>query len=202
MIYLGSRCSLTGNLVQDLVFVIDACGSFSSVINLIREFTANITVEIIHNFPSSAVGLISNAHIQFNLQAYTTLNPLLSAINRGVYSGFRDIDEAINLLLSAAQNGALRLRSNSSKVAIFITTTQYSSSCYMGSSAVAALHASNIFDDIYAIGFGRSIRNDLEAIASSPELVFNIYDYYLNTVGIQQLQNRFLKQLCNGKAIY
>ena len=54
---IGSRCS--NNLVQDVVFVIDTSGSIGSTrFQLIREFTANITTELIRNSPRSAVGVI------------------------------------------------------------------------------------------------------------------------------------------------
>ena len=71
--------------VQDVVFVIDTSGSIGADhFQLIREFTANITIELINRFPGSAVGVIlfsSSAHIEFNLTAHTSLNSLLSAIN-------------------------------------------------------------------------------------------------------------------------
>ena len=205
-VHTGSRCSLTDNSIQDLVFVIDGCNSISFILELIREFTANITTEIIHNFPSSAVGLISRANIQFNLQTYTTLSELVPAINQlplNILGGFSNINEAINLILSTAQNGTLGLRSNSSKVAIFMTTTHFSSRCFLRSSVPASLHASNIFDEVYAVGFGFVSRNDLEAIASSPDLVFTTTEFdsrgITTSAGVQQVQDRVLQQMCHGK---
>ena len=202
----GDRCSLTDNSIQDLVFVIDGCSSSSFILELIREFTANITTEIIHNFPSTAVGLISRAEIQFNLQTYTTLSELVSAINElplNVLGGIRHIGEAVNLLLSTAQNETLGLRSNSSKVAIFLTTSHFSSRCSLGSSALASLHASNIFDEVYAVGFSFVNLNNLEAIASSPELIFTTTEFdgrgIITIAAIQQVLDRVLQQMCHGK---
>lgn len=204
----GSRCSLTDNSVQDLVFVINRCNSILFIPDLIREFTVNLTTEIIHNFPSTAVGLISYAHIQFNLQTYTTLSELVTAINQlPLYplGGSRTLNGAINLLLSTAQNGKLGLRSNSSKVAIFITTPDYNNHCNLGSSVAASLHTSNIFDEVYAVGFDRVSRSDLEAIASSPELVFTTTEFdspgIKTLAAVQQVLDRVLQQMCHGKII-
>ena len=182
------------------MFVIDTSGSIgSSNFQLIREFTANITAELIRNSPRSSVGVIlfaSNAHIQFNLQTYTSLNSLLSAINRLPYSGGgTDTAEALTLLLSTAQNGVLRLRNDSSKVAIVITDGRSSSSSAT-SSAAAALHASNIFD-VYAVGVGGAYLPELQGIASSPEFVF--FTNSFNSIGLQQLHDKIIPHLCGGK---
>ena len=195
---IGSRCS--GNSVLDVVFVIDTSGSIGSTrFQLIREFTANITTELIRNSPRSSVGVIlfaSSAYIRFSLQTYTSLNSLLSAINRLPYSGGgTDTAEALTLLLSSTQNGVLRLRSDSSKVAIVITDGR-SNSLSATSSAAARLHALNIFD-VFAVGVDGAYLTELEAIASSPELVF--FTNSFSNDGLQQLQGRIIPQLCACK---
>ena len=183
-----------------MVFVIDTSGSIgSSRFQLIREFTVNIAAELIRNSPRSVVGVIlfeSNAHIQFTPQTYTSLSSLLSAINNLPYSrGGTDTAEALQLLLSTAQNGVLELRSDSSKVAIVITDGE-SSNQTATLSAAAALHASNIFD-IYAVGVGGAFLPELEGIASSPEFVF--FTSSFNSAGLQELQDRITPQLCDGR---
>ena len=180
--------------------MIDTSGSIgSSNFQLIREFTANITIEIIRNSPRTAVGVIlldSSAHIEFNLQAYENLNSLLSAINQLPYTGGgTDTAEALTLLLSTAQNGTLGLRSDSSKVAIVITDG-HSNSQSATISAAAALHASNIFD-VYAVGVGGADLTELENIASSPDFVF--FASYFNSTSLQQLKKNLLQQLCKCK---
>ena len=180
--------------------MIDTSGSIgSSRFQLIREFTANITTELIRNSPRSSVGVIlfaSSAYIQFNLQTYTSLNSLLSAINNLPYSGGgTDTDEALTLLLSTAQNGVLRIRSDSTKVAIVITDGR-SSSRAATSSAAARLHALNIFD-VFAVGVDGAYLPELESIASSPELVF--FTNSFSNDGLQQLQDRIIPQLCACK---
>ena len=197
-IIIGSGCS--GSSVQDVVFVIDTSGSIgSSRFELIKEFTANITTELITSSPNSAVGVIlfaSSAYIRFNLQTYTSLNALLSAIDNLPYSGGgTDTAEALTLLLSTAQNGALGLRNDSSKVAIVITDGQ-SNSRSATLSAASSLHASNIFD-VYAVGVDGADLNELEAIASSPEFIF--FTSSFNNAGLQQLLVKLLQQLCDCK---
>ena len=182
------------------MFVIDTSGSIGSTrFQLIREFTANITTELFHNSPRSAFGVIlfsSSAYIEFNLQAYDNLNSLLSAINQLPYNGGgTDTAEALTLLLSTAQNGALGLRQDSSKVAIVITDGR-SNSQSATISAAAALHASNIFD-VYAVGVDGADVTELEGIASSPEFVF--FTNYFNYNGLQQLQDRIIPELCACK---
>ena len=183
-----------------MVFVIDTSGSIgSSRFQLIREFTANLTVELINSSPRNKVGVIlfsDSARIHFNLQAYDNLNSLLSAINQLPYSGGgTDTAEALTLLLSTAQNGAIGLRDDSSKVAIVITDGR-SSSQSATLSAAAALHASNIFD-VFAVGVGGADLTELVGIASSPEFVF--FTSSFNSMGLHQLQDRILSRLlCNG----
>ena len=182
--------------------MIDTSGSIGSTrFELIKEFTANITTELISSSPNSTVGVIlfaSSAYIRFNLQTYTTLNALLSAIDNLPYSGGgTDTDEALTLLLSSTQNGALGLRNDSSKVAIVITDG-HSNNPSATSSAAAALHASNIFD-IYAVGVGGADRNELEIIASGPEFVF--FTSSFDNAGLQQLLDTLLQQLCDCKCV-
>ena len=195
----GGRCS--GNSIQDVVFVIDASASIgASSFELIREFTANITTDLIRNSPRNTIGVIlfkEHARIQFKLQTYTSLSTMLSAINQLPYSNGRtDTAEALQLLLSTTQNGTLGLRDDSSKVAIVITDG-YSNSRSATLSAAAALHAANIFD-VYAVGVGGADLTELEAIASSPEFV--LFTKSFNNVGLKQLQMQIIRQLCNCKS--
>ena len=198
---IGSRCS--GNSVQDVVFVIDASGSIgASRFELIRDFTVNITADLICNSPRNTFGVIlfkEYADIEFNLKAYTSLSTIISAINQLPYNNGRtDTAKALTLLLSTAQDGTLGLRDDSLKVAIVITDG-YSNSPLATSSAAAALHASNIFD-VYAVGVGGADQTELETIASSPEFVF--FTNSFNDVGLQQLQMQIVQQLCSRKSLY
>ena len=181
--------------------MIDTSGSIGySNFQVIRKFIANITAELIRVYYRSAFGVIlfdSNPHIEFNLQNYTSTSALLSAINNLPYSGGgggTGTAEALTLLLSTAQNGVLGLRSDSSKVAIVITDGE-SNNQTATLSAAARLHASNIFD-VYAVGVDGA---ELQGIASSTDFVFTSS---LNSVGLQQLQQQLIPQLCNGTYIH
>ena len=183
-----------------MVFVIDTSFSIGSTrFQLIRKFTANITAELICNSPRSSVGVIlfdRIAHMQFNLQAYSNSSALLSAINNLPYSGRprTDTAEALTLLLSTAQNGALGLRSDSSKVMIFITDGR-SDDKSETFTAADALHASNIFN-IVTVGISGADMTELQRIASSRELVF--FTHYFNSIGLQELKDKILSRLCIG----
>ena len=203
-INIGSRCS-SG---QDVVFVIDSSCSYYSF-QSIKEFTANVTTELFRNSFRSAVAVIlfnySVANIQFNLQAYTSLNSLLSAINQLPYytsysrSGIRRTNtaEALTLLLSSAQNGTLGLRNDSLKIAIVITDAVRSRSGSATRGAATRLHTSNIFD-VFAVGIGVGFLFELERyIASRPEFVFTTNSF--TSTDLQQLQRRIATQLCNGR---
>ena len=176
--------------------MIDTSGSIGSPqFQLIREFTADITTELVHNSSGSLVGVIlfnNSAHIHFNLQTYTSLSSLSSAINNLPYSGGgTDTAEALTLLLSTAQNGTLGLRNDSSKVAIVITDGQ-SNNPSATLSAAAALHASNIFD-VYAVGVGDAYLPELWEVASKACFVF--FTSSFSTASIQQLQEKVLQHL-------
>ena len=194
----GNSCS--DNSFKDVVFVIDTSGSIGrDNFQLIREFTANLTTELIRNFPGSAVGVIlfaSNAHIEFNLQVHTNLSELLIAIADLPYSGgFTNTAEALMLLRSATQNRMLRLRDDSSKVAIVITDGQ-SNDPLATSFTANRLHNLGIFD-VYAVGVGGANLDELRRIASNPDFVFFTTDF--SSTSLQQLTDRILPQFGIGK---
>ena len=187
-----------------MVFVIDTSGSIGlSNFQMIRNFVANITTELIQKYPRSAVGVILysvGASISFNLQSYTNLNPLVSAIYQLPYSngGRTDTAEALTLLLSSAQDGRLGLRNDSTNVAIVITDGQ-SNNALATLSAANSLHTSNIFD-VFAVGIGTVNVNELQAIASSPELIF--FTSSFNGSLFQQLEKNILPEMCIGKYVH
>ena len=203
LFYTGSRCS--DDSVKDVLFIIDGSYSVSSShFQLFKELTTNITTEIIHSSPRSAVGVIlfdSFVYFAINLQTHNNLSVLLSDINQlRQFAGGKDTADALKFLSSTAQNEALGLRSDTVKVAIVLTDGASSSSTL---STAAALHALNIFN-VYAVGGDSTNITQLESIASNPEFVYHIpeFDYRtfsFNTVALQQLQTNFLHQLCNGK---
>ena len=200
--YIGSKCP--GNFVQDpvdMVFVIDTSGSIgSSNFQLIKNFVASIATELIKNSPKSSVGVIlfeRNARIHFSLQTYNSLSLLLSAISQLPYDngGRTDTEEALTLLLSAAQNGQLRLRNDSNRIAIVITDG-HSRRSLATLKAADALHASNIFD-VFAVGVANANLDELEAIASSPDFVF--FTTSFSSSNLLQLSDRISFHFCSSK---
>ena len=187
--YIGNRCS--GNLVQDVVFVIQASFNTQFTLQQVKKFVATVTTELLLNSPQTAVGVIvfsSDAYIHFNLQAYASLSTLVMAIDQLPYFSGRSghIDKALALLVSSAHDRTLGLRNDSSKVAIVITDESIS--------AIAAFHSSNVFD-VYVIGppyVWKSI-----PMASSPEFVDSISSF-INT-SLQKIKDGILPELCNGK---
>ena len=189
-----------GRSMQDVVFVIDTSASIGAYrFQLIREFTANVTTELINGSPGSAVGVIlfsSNAHIEFNLTVHTSLNSLLLAINELPYAGgYTNTADALTLLLQTVQNGQLGLRNNSLNNAIVITDG-LSSDPTATISAANALHASNIFD-VYSVGIENAVMSELQKIASSPEFVF--FKESFTSAALQQLKEELLPHICNGE---
>ena len=183
-----------------MVFVIDTSGSIGRVnFRRIRRFTANLATELFHNFPGSEVGVIlfaANAHIEFNLQTHTCLKALQTAIAGLPYSrGGTNTAEALTLLRSATRNEMLRLRGNSSKVAIVITDG-LSNNPSATLSAANELHNLGKFD-VYAVGVGGANQDELRRIASRPELVF--FTTVFSSTSLQQLEGRILPQFCIGK---
>ena len=193
----------SGGAVKDVIFVIDTSSSIGfSRFQLIRELAENITTSIKVNSPESLFGLITFddfARFQFNISRHTDLSTLLPAINPGMpYSrGYRtNTASALNFLRSGGrQNGFLRLRDNTSNIAIVITDG-YSSSFSSLRSAAFSLHAANIFD-VYALGIGSNIFSELQFIASDPSLVFSTS--FLTSFTAQQLLENVIEHLCSSK---
>ena len=182
--------------------MIDA-SSRSSLFRLLREFTANITADLIRNSPRNAFGVIlftRTPYLRFNLQTYTNSSALLSAINElplDLSPKRTDTPRAIRFLLSSAQSGALGFRNDSSKVAIIITDGEPRRAPSSALSAAAELHASNIFD-VYVVGVGDEIDpSTLKRIASNPDFAF--FEDSFSRSGLQQLHHRILPELCYGK---
>ena len=182
------------------MFVIDDSGSIGfSRFQLIREFTANIVVDVVSSSPQSRVGVIlfeTFARIQFNLRDHISLSTLLPAINPGLpynNGGATNTAEALRLLLSSAQNGILGIRNGIPNVAIVITDGR-SNSRSATLSAAASLHAANLFD-VYAVGVDGADVSELNAIASDPEFVF--FSNQFNSIGLRLLQESVIESLCS-----
>ena len=194
----------SGGAVRDVIFVIDTSSSIGySRFQLVRELTENITTSIRVNSPESLFGLITfdyYATFQFNISRHTDLSTLLPAINPGIpYNrGYRtNTANALYFLRSGGrQNGFLRLRDNTSNVAIVITDGYSSSFSSLRSEAIS-LHAENIFD-VYAVGIGSNRFSELQLIASNPSFVFSTSS--LTSFTAQQLVEDVIEKLCSSKS--
>ena len=194
-----TECTIDG--VKDVVFLIDASYNTGSYqFQMIRELVNNITISVKLNTPASSVGVIlfdNYARILFNLEAHANLSTLSPAINPGLPYNSSSYTNALNLLLSSAQNGSLGIRNETSHIAIVITGGQ-SNSNYSTQSAAAALHAANIFD-VYAIGYSSADINELNTIASDPNFVY--FTNFYNRYDTEELRRNIANQLCSCKKL-
>ena len=124
----------------------------------------DIVVEMNIGMNNSRVAVIlfnDFARLHFNLNEFININSLVGSIHTLPYfSGGTDIPEALNLLRTTAENGALGIRNDSRQVAIFLTDG-------VGGDigpAIAALAATNIFQ-IYSVGVGSARLDQLSLIA-------------------------------------
>ena len=184
-------------IVRDVIFVIDTSRDsyHGSRFGRIKELTEKIIINLKVNSPETLFGLItfdSVARFEFDILNHTTLSTLLPAINYGLpfYNRVsKNIPGALSLLLSGSVEGnVLKLRDETSKVAIVITFGHtYSSSLLR--SAANSLHAANIFD-VYALGVGDNVVGQLQAIASDPKFIFNAARF---------VEENIIEQLCSSK---
>ena len=135
------------------------------------------------------------ASIQFNLQRHTSTDPLIRAIRGLQYPGpgsGTNTDEALELLISSAQDGTMGLRDGHTHVAIVVTDGE-SNNPASTTAAANALHASGIYQ-VYAAGLGGAILDELNDIASDPSLVF-ITDGF-DSDSVDELTNNFTQTIC------
>ena len=195
-------CSIS--VVRDVVFVVDTTIRIGfSTFQLIRELIENITIDIALDSPKTLFGLITFddfARLEFDVTRHTNLDTLLPAINPGLryYRGFfrSNTASALNLLLEGSVDGGLlRLRNNTSKVAIVVNSDYFTSFSSL-QSAANSLHAANVFD-VYAVGISDDTNYRLHLIASDPSFVFSTSS--LTSFTAQNLQTDVVERLCSSK---
>jgi len=168
---------------------------------MIREFTEQISMLLDIGIQRSLVGVIlfsNDATIHFPITQHTDASTLLPALNPGLpYSGGgTDTFDALDLLRTAGGDGRLGLRLGYVHIAIVVTDGA-SSNLGATLSAASALHASNIYDQVYAVGVSGARMTELEAIASDPSLVFFTTNF--DNAAIRALQLGLTQELCNSK---
>ena len=145
----------------------DTSGSIGSEnFQYVREFIEDIVLEMKIGVNNSRVAVIlfdNSATLHFNLNRYTDKDSLIAAIRYLPYSdGGTDIPEALDLLRTTAQNGALGIRNDKRQIAIFLTDGNGGTL----EPAVAELEATNIFQ-VYSVGVNNARIDQLNLIASS-----------------------------------
>ena len=136
----------------------------------------------------------SSAFIHFNLQEHTSATTLLPALNPGLPypdSG-TDTAEALQLLLSSAQDGTMGLRDGRPHVAIVVTDGR-SNRPQRTRNAARALNAAGIYQ-VYAAGLGGADVDELNDIASDPSLVS--FTTTFDTESVTELTNNFTQTIC------
>jgi len=185
----------------DLVFVLDGSGSVSSTqYQLIREFAESIASALTIGPQNSLVGAIvfsSSAFIHFNLQQHTNVTTLLPALNPGLPypRGGTDTAEALELLLSSAQDGTMGIRDGRPHIAIVVTDGR-SNNASSTETAANAVHGAGIYQ-VYAAGLGSAYKDELNAIASGPLLLF--FTTIFDTNSVTELTNNFTLAICQEK---
>ena len=189
----------------DLVFVLDVSGSIRATrFQMIREFTEQISMLLDIGMQRSLVGVIlfsDDADIHFPVTQHTDASTLLPALNPGLpyNGGGTDTDVALNLLRTAGQNGGeLQLRPGYIHIAMVVTDGR-SDDERATLRAARALHASNIYDKVYAVGISGADVTELNAIASDPSLVFFTTNF--DNAAITALQLNVTRELCSSKLV-
>ena len=188
----------------DLVFVLDDSGSITNTgFDFTKKFITDISSALDIGLQINLVGVIlfgTSTSIEFSVIQYTDKASLLAAIDNLSYrGGYTNTHAALDLLRTAGlPGGALSLRSGFTHVAIVITDGR-SSDENATLTAASALHSSNIYDQVYAIGVDRADVTELNAIASDPSLVFFTSNFDSDTVAA--LEQNVTQQLvpCVGK---
>lgn len=185
----------------DLVFVIDDSGSINEQrFQRIREFAEQISASLDIGLMRSLVGVIlfsRTAILHFPVTQHTIRDTLLPAINPGLPYRGRSTNTHLALQLMVAAglpNGDLELRPGFANIAIIITDGM-STNPQATLTAANALHQSNIYDEVYAIGVGNANVNELNAIASDPSFV--LFNSTFDNDTLAALQQNITQMLCN-----
>ena len=195
------------------MFVIDDSGSIRDnnppngydQFDHVKDFVADVTERLDIGLQKSLVGVIlfsSTANVVFGVTQHTDQFSLANAIYNLPYrGGVTETAIALDLLHTAGQpGGALNLRNDSIHIAVLLTdgVSDYPQDT---ETAARALHESNIYDQVYAIGVTNQINlNELKTIASDPSFVFNSTGFDI----LHMLEETVTQQLirCIGKLLY
>ena len=208
---------------MDVVFVLDVSDSlkenhFSVTMEFVRGVVndMNISSECSH---AAVILFKANVQIKFNVNEYTNRDSLIQAIKDidydAVHGKGTNTPEVLRILRTEGEkNGRLKLRDDYPHIAVMITDgnprlgQNFSDYGFtkvkpevmknMTKAEAELLHDTDIYDQIYAVGVGNKIKNDiLEAIADPMEMTYHhtaFTDKFFN-----QLRCDLAKQLSNRK---
>jgi len=190
-----TACSSAG---IDLVFVLDSSGSIGRRRwSLILEFTVDVVNSLTIGPDDSLVAAIvfsRTVEFEFGLQVHTSDTTLIPALrNLPFLNAATNTDRALQLLLSASQDGRIGLRDGRAHIAIVVTDGE-SRDQDDTVAAANALHAANIYE-VFAAGLGNADVVELNAIASDPSLVFNSDSFDAETVS--NLTDKIIEIICD-----
>jgi len=183
----------------DLVFVLDASGRIRRNFNLIKRFATEIVLRLNVSSEETRVGLIvygRRAQVEFDTLEHTTQQDLLLAFDRVFDQKGRRTNTAaaLRLLVSSVDEGKIKLRDGHRHVAIVVSDRRSDDSDLTSRNA-AALHAANLYQEVYAVGVGKANITELGIIASDPSRV--LFDRNFDLLAINQLQRNITLQLCS-----
>ena len=182
----------------DLVLALDSSISIgSNRFQFVREFAASISNVLDIGLQRSLVGLFifsTRVRLQFAVTDYTDKASLLTAINNIPYrQGVTHTQRALDYLRIQGQpGGTLKLRDGFTHVAILLTGGK-SNFYNLTKTAADELHASGIYDQIYAVGIKSADMNELKNIASNDSYVF--FTSTFDEDSIKELQDNVTKHL-------
>ena len=208
---------------MDAVFVLDVSVSIQNEENfqLMKDLVRSTfdMADISENCSRAAVMLFARqAWISFTLNDHLDKNSLQNALDQIRYDEISRYNHtgtntpaALNLMLTAAQDGTLGLRNDMVHIAMFITDGRPNIK-HLGipnnmaieatETAANELHGSEIYDQIYAIGIEgtKPIGRTLNYIAEPSSLVFPISGF--NAALFEELGRNITLEFCNRKCHY
>lgn len=183
----------------DLVFVLDESSSIGARgFQLIRQLAEEISRSLDVGPRRSRVGVIlfgSSVRVHFPISQHTDAATLLPALNPGLpyKEGTTHTAAALDLLQTAGQpGGELGLRSKFEHIVIVVTDGK-SNDQKATLFAANALHMSDIYSRVYAVGISGADATELSIIASNPSSVF--FSGEFTSEAILAVGQRIIQQL-------
>ncbi|XP_067834125.1 matrilin-2-like isoform X2 [Heptranchias perlo] len=195
----GKTCQKCTDGAVDLVFIVDGSKSLGAQnFQSVKQFVNNIVdaLEIAPN--ATRVGLVQYAtkvRTEFPLRRYSTVNEIKAAVSRTKYIGRGSmtglpLKQIFKNSFKVAE-GARALSENVPKIAIMFTDGRAQDEV-----AEWATKAKQNGINIYAVGVGKAIEEELQQIASFPQDEHLYYTKDFRTMG--EIAEKLKVQICKG----